>query len=660
MTIVKIIGESELHSSEIKVQLPKHFNHNKLFFEIMNELEDENVIEEKDGNYKKRFPRVMEFINSIEDERARNILLKRINGKTLELIALDYNITRERVRQIEMKSLKLRSRLREDDYRVLFEEYEWEEESFRKAFRENLYTYNYLNLLYKKGDKKIEQMLTDDTIPLVIRQNVEKYCDRNYILLAGEKIRKNSTDLLNYVLKSQCKEDTTIEQLKENYKKLLVDESLDENLFGLEDRYFENKVTIMSNVLWKMGRKLRYYEVFEIDIFDFLKQIDLFRFKDIEISTKLILDEYPDVMLEYDIRDEYELHNLLKKRESELEEYNICFGKMPMISFGIACRDIQVLNLLIEEAPVSNHALALRYQQEFGVKASTVLANYFKCIDEYFLNGIFDIEVEEIPSNEVDVLRNVLKNDIYLVYEVKKIYQEYFPEGNPSRLSSYVYKKLGFKMSVNILFSNRFTSAEKCFREYLTKADIINLSDSQSKYTINQTFYSVLQTLKNELTLIEFEQNQYIKIDKMIEKEISKEGLLDYGKVVEEFIGNRLFTIQSLRKNGFVHELDDLGFGDIFYESLLKANSRFEQKRISNKCLFGLRGLNVSVPNLIKTIINKYQSYDIYDLIDYLYDKYGMKIEKHKIIAWINESELFYSSTMEKVYIDYDEFYKEI
>ena len=85
-----------------------------------------------------------------------------------------------------------------------------------------------------------------------------------------------------------------------------------------------------------------------------------------EFSSLKLFRDNPDLMEEYDIRDEYELHNLLKKIWPETSELKIQFKKMPTIVIGEPDRDQQVLGLLMQYAPISNVELAKKYEEQYG------------------------------------------------------------------------------------------------------------------------------------------------------------------------------------------------------------------------------------------------------------------------------------------------------
>lgn len=58
---------------------------------------------------------------------------------------------------------------------------------------------------------------------------------------------------------------------------------------------------------------MRYYDIDSRDYKELLDTLALDRFSNTEISTLKFFNDFPELMNKYDIRDQYELHNLLKK-----------------------------------------------------------------------------------------------------------------------------------------------------------------------------------------------------------------------------------------------------------------------------------------------------------------------------------------------------------
>ena len=82
---------------------------------------------------------------------------------------------------------------------------------------------------------------------------------------------------------------------------------------------FESSVHKYPDILYKYGKRFRYYPVDEYDINDFIDRLNLTKYQNKEISTKksclIVLSSWRSLIFVM----KYELHNLLKKTEKEME-----------------------------------------------------------------------------------------------------------------------------------------------------------------------------------------------------------------------------------------------------------------------------------------------------------------------------------------------------
>ena len=144
-----------------------------------------------------------------------------------------------------------------------------------------------------------------------------------------------------------------------------------------------------------------------------------------ELSTLKLFRDYPELMAEYDIRDEYELHNLLRKIWPKEQEGDgrVRFKKMPTVEIGTPDRERQVMDLLMQYAPISNIELAQRYEEAYGIKSGSALANHFPCIDAYLHNGVYCIDLPVLPAEQRQRMAELLTRDFYRMAEVRRIYR---------------------------------------------------------------------------------------------------------------------------------------------------------------------------------------------------------------------------------------------
>ena len=134
---------------------------------------------------------------------------------------------------------------------------------------------------------------------------------------------------------------------------------------AIEVRTYENRFSASNDILWNQRHRFRYYPIGEREYDTLLETLDLAQYEDVELSTLKLFRDYPELMAEYDIRDEYELHNLLRKIWPKEQEGDgrVRFKKMPTVEIGTPDRERQVMDLLMQYAPISNIELAQRYEE---------------------------------------------------------------------------------------------------------------------------------------------------------------------------------------------------------------------------------------------------------------------------------------------------------
>lgn len=97
--------------------------------------------------------------------------------------------------------------------------------------------------------------------------------------------------------------------------KILSNPDLNKNLFFELIYLTGTKYTCEYTKRYPSGilSKMRYYDIDSRDYKELLDTLALDRFSNTEISTLKFFNDFPELMNKYDIRDQYELHNLLKK-----------------------------------------------------------------------------------------------------------------------------------------------------------------------------------------------------------------------------------------------------------------------------------------------------------------------------------------------------------
>jgi hypothetical protein len=176
------------------------------------------------------------------------------------------------------------------------------------------------------------------------------------------------------------------------------------------------------------------------------------------------------------------------------------------------------------------------------------------------------------------------------------------------------------------------------------------------------TTYSLcLARLKENLDIIEFEPYQYINIRKLQKLGVTKEKLFNYRDCVWSFLNSDdFFSVKSLIRDGFDHELHSLGFMDLFYATILKSDKRFTWQRIGNAVVFNPRRDQFLVHDFLVAYVESVKSINIDEMVSELNERYGIEFDRWDITTHVKGSSVYYDSIMETLYADYDTYYEEI
>lgn len=302
-----------------------------------------------DEQYHRVFPSVYSVIKEshINDE-SKKIVLKKLSGLTFEAISLENGITRERIRQrFDNTIRKLRSEMQfkygfstfnEDYYEYLFCNYDISKEVWFDYIGVDEKIYRYLSTVFSKGKKRIEDTVKDSLVDSNIKFNIEKYLNRNRLYIDGVLIEKHRSTIECYALSKIACDELSFDEFAVLYNELLKENGIefDEKLYYTPDvlNTRKNRLSESKYCLWKHGEKLRYYDISKRDYIELFEALNLERFVDSEVSTLDLFYNNTAVMLKYDIRDHYELHNLLKKIMGDSKYDDIVFQRQPMIKFG--------------------------------------------------------------------------------------------------------------------------------------------------------------------------------------------------------------------------------------------------------------------------------------------------------------------------------------
>lgn len=96
----------------------------------------------------------------------------------------------------------------------------------------------------------------------------------------------------------------------------------------------------------------------------------------------------------------------------------IDLSRMPMIKFGEVDREELVVDLLLNNAPISKADFLKLLNSEYGYDETTANANLMEFVKQYDNRGVFEIDLPQMAESEMQAFLNVLKEVFTRVHSV--------------------------------------------------------------------------------------------------------------------------------------------------------------------------------------------------------------------------------------------------
>lgn len=255
-------------------------------------------------------------------ESHKQIVYSRLAGATLEEIGQESGKTRERIRQIVAKTDlgHILDGTRAYGYLKLLQRYELNERELCEGLGATKEEWEAASFVYgqeETGGKResASALLSNKFIPERVRFDLDAASHYGFVKIDGEYVKKKPLDLVLYTLRKEgSKRAVTEEELQTAYYALLGRLGLQEDpALVLSDRYIST--TILRHrecVLTVFPSKMRYYDCSLRDIDSLIKLLPFNQYQGKEFSTRVFVRDCSELMQEYEIEDEYELHSILR------------------------------------------------------------------------------------------------------------------------------------------------------------------------------------------------------------------------------------------------------------------------------------------------------------------------------------------------------------
>jgi hypothetical protein len=255
-------------------------------------------------------------------------------------------------------------------------------------------------------------------------------------------------------------------------------------------------------------------------------------------------------------------------------------------------------------------------------------------------------------------LKKLLIDDIYGTNNLKEILKER-GYNNPSELiNNYNLSFLGYKIKSNYILKKEISSVEDYLKEKILNLDFFKPNNTYMRLPI---FYNIMIKLTTNLDVFKISDSEYITFTKLKKLGISKEDLFKIrAKIVDILRKEKYISIDNVRDILETTTLNDFGFDDIFYESLIGSIAEVNVLRINNNKIFSVMTKHMSRASFIESIVKEFGAIDIDELSEVIMKRYNVEVPYYKLKEYVVDTKLYFDKTLEKLYVDKKDYYEEV
>ncbi|MBE4906469.1 hypothetical protein IMZ08_00170 [Bacillus luteolus] len=622
---------------------------------ILQDMLNNNYIGYNSLGIKRYYPSLMDYLKG--EFKDKEIFIKRLQGKTLAELGNEFQYSRQGVRNIEVRVINSMPVFVEDiRYRVDFEKYNFPKDLFCSIFEEQIEVYYYLNLKYVKGNQSVINDFFNIKFSESQRKQLLKYFNC-FLSRKGEIKELSKMSIFEEVVSKYALEAVTDDEIVEKYNEYIIKNNLpksyqsdESSLRGISDR--------CQNVIRGKGSTYRYYD-FEVLTNHVINQLK----EHLELasgvySMKKIFRENPELMEEVDIRTEYELHNLYRRT---IEVDNVYYTRMPEFTIEKIDKKEFFIGLFKEYSPIPLKEFVEYIEEVYGLRQDSLSSYITGFLNEYLYEDIIKTDYIELSDVEIAKLKSLLTKPIYTFEEVKKIGRSILDDFDERFLNNMTLSKVGYQIKSNFILSDSYNSLDDYFRRMILSNDYF-VNEHLDVYR-TQTFGSVIYNLEKNYEIFKVEKDTYITFKKLTEAGVTVNDILDYKRVLIDFIKsdeNKYFTLHSIREEGFDHPLNNLGFSEIFYERIIWTFEGFRAIQAASTYIFKKTNSILSLREFLYDYISDKRVIKLEELIEDMVEVYGIILEASKVVYLLGQTDVFYSEELYKFYIDKEDFYEEV
>ena len=457
---------------------------------------DDGICIEKDGFYFYKRPYFIPYLQEmafLTKDKKYTMLSEKVEGKTLQEIAGEFGLTRERVRQLIQKTVRLMPLMYEDYYSAPYEYFRLSREEFSTAFPEvGQIGFEYLGLRHRRG-KQVLNSGTLDEYSGPFKEFLLKYLTDNEAQREIQTVTKSS--IVYHVLLENQDRSLSLDEFEKAYNEYIFRKNYPANRLQINIRSLVNNLHKAEHIVFDANNCVRYCMA---DADTIWNTIQFSSYSDTVISAELLYRDYPELMEMQDIRDGYELFYVLKTSKERIplaQKYNVIFRRVPIMIIGEGDEGHQAIRLLQAISPVTADDYYAAYESRYGVKKESAPGNpnITEPLSRYYIDGHYVIDVPAIDSRDVPRITYALsKKSLWFMDEIEHIFVTQCNYTSLRSLNAAAMRRIGYTLNSEYAYKSSYGTMTGYMNSEIFSKEIVDLNTLDPRLLRLTAFASLL------------------------------------------------------------------------------------------------------------------------------------------------------------------------
>lgn len=586
--------------------------------------------------------------------KGKDILIRRMNGETFQEIGDSLGVSRERIRQKEVKML---SRLPELEeliyYKDVFEAYNWNDKLFSAVYDESPEVYQLLNVKLKRGNTSVLEALGElaltEAQKLIILAHFDCYINYEQQVMPYN----NKMAFFEHLMFHLGQTAVSNEEFIEVANTYIAEYQLNPSLFLTERSEIPDR---SRKIIRTKSNSFRFYDTTKIELEAFHQLQELLDLDPGVYSMSKLFKENEALMDELNIDSEYELHNLYKKC---IEVEGVTFTRMPEFSVQTT-KDEFLKNLFYELAPIAVEEFLAYVEANYGLRQDSLYSLLCNDYLAFIHNNEIKVDYVEVSEEEYVLVGSLLKHDIYTVQEFIALGSEHIENFKEKFVNNQALMKLNYNLKGLFVLHSTYISVDQYFTQLILKDEMFK--NSRTRHFKTNHFLTALYNLEKNLDVVKIAPDMYLTIKKLQDAGVTKDELVAYRNAAFEFAQVPYFTYRHLKNDGFEHEVEEYGFDEIFYERIIWTHPQLRSLHTRKCTIFAKQqAQEFTLKDVIEWLLSQNDEQLDFNLLqNSMQNEFGIDVKREKLIYIMQNSTLYYSKDMNKVYQSKESFYETI